>query len=65
MFRICAHIYHNQFDKIVRLSLEAHWNSFFAHFISFGKTYDLAEAADLVPLMPPIEALEQQGKIAI
>uniref|UniRef100_A0A060T9S7 ARAD1B01826p n=1 Tax=Blastobotrys adeninivorans TaxID=409370 RepID=A0A060T9S7_BLAAD len=63
MFRIFAHIYHNHFDKIVHLSLEAHWNSFFAHFISFGKTFDLADNADLVPLVHLIEALEAQGKI--
>ena len=28
MFRIFAHIYHNHFEIIVHLSLEAHWNSF-------------------------------------
>lgn len=64
MFRIFAHIYHNHFDKIVHLSLEAHWNSFFAHFISFGKTFEIADPADLVPLISLIEALEAQGKIA-
>ncbi|OLL21808.1 Maintenance of ploidy protein mob2 [Neolecta irregularis DAH-3] len=40
MFRVFAHIYHNHFDKILHLSLEAHWNSFFAHFISFGKAWN-------------------------
>ncbi|KAA8904257.1 hypothetical protein TRICI_005567 [Trichomonascus ciferrii] len=63
MFRIFAHIYHNHFDKIIHLSLEAHWNSFFAHFISFGKTFDLADPNDLVPLAQLIEAFEAQGKI--
>ena len=37
MFRVFAHIYHTHFDKIVHLSLEAHWNSFFAHFIHFAR----------------------------
>jgi len=37
MFRVFAHIYHTHFDKIVHLSLEAHWNSFFAHFVAFGR----------------------------
>lgn len=63
MFRIFAHIYHNHFDKIIHLSLEAHWNSFFAHFISFGKTFDLADPNDLAPLAQLIEAFEAQGKI--
>ncbi|CAN6622101.1 CBK1 kinase activator protein Mob2p [Trichomonascus vanleenenianus] len=63
MFRIFAHIYHNHFDKIVHLSLEAHWNSFFAHFISFGKSFDLADPNDLAPLASLIEAMEAQGKI--
>lgn len=63
MFRIFAHIYHNHFDKIVHLSLEAHWNSFFAHFISFVKEYNLIDRSELEPLLPLIENLEQQGKI--
>lgn len=63
MFRIFAHIYHNHFDKLVHLSLEAHWNSFFAHFISFGKEFNLIDSKELVPLLPLIESFEKQGKI--
>lgn len=63
MFRIFAHIYHNHFDKIVHLSLEAHWNSFFAHFISFIKEFNLIDRNELEPLLPLIENFEQQGKI--
>lgn len=37
MFRVFAHIYHTHFDKIIHLSLEAHLNSFFAHFINFAR----------------------------
>ena len=54
MFRIFAHIYHNHFDKIVHLSLEAHWNSFFAHFISLVKEYNLIDRNELEPLLPLI-----------
>lgn len=64
MFRIFAHIYHNHFDKILHLSLEAHWNSFFAHFISFGKSFNLLDRQDMSPLAPLIQLLEAQGKIA-
>ena len=63
MFRIFAFIYHNQFDKIVHLSLEAHWNSFFAHFISFIKEFNLIDRKELEPLLSLIENFEQQGKI--
>lgn len=63
MFRIFAHIYWNHFEKIVHLSLEAHWNSFFAHFISFEKEFGLIEKSELEPLLLLIENLEQQGKI--
>lgn len=63
MFRIFAHIYHNHFDKIIHLSLEAHWNSFFAHFISFVKEFNLIDRTEMEPLLPLIENFEQQGKI--
>ncbi|SCV02222.1 LAMI_0G17018g1_1 [Lachancea mirantina] len=63
MFRIFAHMYHQHFDKIIHLSLEAHWNSFFAHFISFAKEYNLVDRKDMYPLGALIESLEQQGKI--
>lgn len=63
MFRIFAHIYHNHFDKFVHLSMEAHWNSFFAHFISFGKDFDLLERREMEPLAPLISSMEAQGKI--
>ncbi|AET37736.1 Mob2p Ecym_1513 [Eremothecium cymbalariae DBVPG len=63
MFRIFAHIYHHHFDKIVHLSLEAHWNSFFAHFISFAKEFNLIDRKEMYPLELLIESLEKQGKI--
>lgn len=63
MFRIFAHLYHNHFDKIVHLSLEAHWNSFFAHFITFGKQFELADRSEMKPMEPLILAMEAQGKI--
>lgn len=63
IFRIFAHIYYNHFDKLVHLSLEAHWNSFFGHFISFCNEFSLLDRQELEPLLPLIENLEQQGKI--
>ncbi|KAI5967122.1 MOB2 [Candida theae] len=63
MFRIFAFIYYNQFDKIVHLSLEAHFNSFFAHFISFIKEFNLLDKKELEPLQPLIDEFEISGKI--
>lgn len=64
LFRIFAYLYHNQFDKIVHLSLEPHLNSLFCHFTSFGKTFDLIDRNESVPLQPLIQNFELQGKIA-
>ena len=63
MFRVFALIYHNHFEQILHLSLEAHWNSFFAHFISFVKEYELIDRLELSPLLPLVENFEAQGKI--
>lgn len=41
--RIFAHLYHAHFSQIVHLSLEGHLNSLFAHFLVFGKTYNLLD----------------------
>ncbi|CAY67855.1 CBK1 kinase activator protein MOB2 [Komagataella phaffii GS115] len=65
MFRIFAHIYHHHFEIIVHLSLEAHWNSFFAHFISFVREFSLIDSRELEPLQLLIENLEAQGKILV
>ncbi|KAL6935410.1 related to CBK1 kinase activator protein MOB2 [Hanseniaspora guilliermondii] len=63
MFRIIAHIYYHHFDKIVHLSLEAHWNSFFAHFISFINEYRIIDEREIMPLKKLINAFEAQGRI--
>lgn len=63
LFRIFAHIYHCHFDKILHLSLEAHWNSFFAHFISFGKEFELLDKHDIEPLRDLIDLMVKMGII--
>lgn len=63
MFRIIAHIYWNHFEKIVHLSLEAHWISYFSHYISFIREFDLLESKELEPLSMLIDNLEGQGRI--
>lgn len=41
MLRIFAHIYHAHFPLLLHLSCEGHVNSLFAHFVAFGKEFDL------------------------
>ena len=41
MLRIFAHIYHAHFPLLLHLSCEGHVNSLFAHFIVFGKEFQL------------------------
>lgn len=65
MFKIFAYIYYNQFDKIIHLSLEPHWNSFFAHFISFVKEFNLMDDQELMPMSALIISFEQQDHIVI
>lgn len=48
LFRIFAHIYHAHFEQILHLSIEAHFNSLFAHFLAFGKEFDLLAMKDLM-----------------
>lgn len=64
MMRIFCHVYYHHFEQIVHLCLEGHYNSLFAHFISFAKEFDLLEQKDVEPLMGLIEILEQNGNIS-
>ncbi|CCX33956.1 Mob1/phocein [Pyronema domesticum] len=61
MFRVFAHIYHTHFDKILHMSLEAHFNSLFVHFIHFSRTFNMLDQRDVEPLRALIENFEEQG----
>ncbi|EEB05236.1 protein kinase activator Mob2 [Schizosaccharomyces japonicus yFS275] len=63
LFRIFVHIYNYHYPEILHVSLEAHWNSFFAHFIAFGKEFGLLDPRDTGPLKKLIDVLEFQGNI--
>ena len=41
MLRIFAHIYYAHFEQLLHLSCEGHFNSLFAHYIAFGKEFQL------------------------
>ena len=63
LFRVFAFLYHNQFENILHLSLEAHFNSLFCHFVSFMKEFSLLRRSEMESLLPLIEYFELQGKI--
>jgi len=47
LLRVFAHIYHAHYPALLHLSSEGHFNSLFAHFLAFGKQYDLLELKDI------------------
>ncbi|TFK73634.1 hypothetical protein BDN72DRAFT_790640 [Pluteus cervinus] len=47
LLRVFAHIYHAHYTAILHLRSEPHFNSLFAHFLAFGKEYDLLDPKDL------------------
>lgn len=48
LFRIFAHLYHAHFEHVLHLSIEAHFNSLFAHFLAFGKEFELLNLGELM-----------------
>ncbi|OBZ91070.1 CBK1 kinase activator protein MOB2 [Choanephora cucurbitarum] len=63
MFRLFAHIYHEHFDKVLCLNEEPHFNSLFAHFISFAREFDLLEKQEMQPLSELINIMLKNGVI--
>ncbi|KAG6848961.1 hypothetical protein H0H93_012433 [Arthromyces matolae] len=47
LLRIFAHIYHAHFPQILHIRAEPHFNSLFAHFLAFGREYELLEVKDI------------------
>lgn len=47
LLRVFAHIYHAHYQQILHLRSEPHFNSLFAHFLAFGREYDLLEVRDI------------------
>jgi hypothetical protein len=64
MFRLFAHIYHEHYDKVLSLNEEPHFNSLFAHFISFAKEFDLLEKKELQPLSELVDTMSKNGVIS-
>lgn len=47
LLRVFAHLYHAHYPQILHLRSEPHFNSLFAHFLAFGKEYELLEVKDI------------------
>lgn len=47
LLRVFAHLYYAHYPQILHLRSEPHFNSLFAHFLAFGKEYELLEVKDI------------------
>jgi MOB kinase activator 1 len=63
LFRVFAHIYYQHYEKVLSLHEEGHFNSLFAHFISFAKEFDLLDKKEMQPLQELIDVMERNGVI--
>jgi hypothetical protein len=61
LIRVFAHIYHSHYDKVLSLCQEGHFNSLFAHFVSFGREFDLLDKKDILPLQDLIDIMDGNG----
>lgn len=47
LLRVFAHLYHAHYTAILHLRSEPHFNSLFAHFLAFGREYELLDVRDI------------------
>ncbi|KAI9321584.1 Mob1/phocein [Dichotomocladium elegans] len=64
LFRLFAHIYHHHYDKILSLNEEPHFNSLFAHFISFAREFGLLDKKETYPLQELVDIMVRNGVIS-
>ncbi|PWZ00414.1 putative MOB1 protein [Testicularia cyperi] len=57
VFRIYAHIYNHHFAQVCALSIEAHLNTSYRHFLLFITEFQLVEPRELAPLVELNEAI--------
>ncbi|CEH18355.1 probable mob1 protein [Ceraceosorus bombacis] len=57
LFRVYAHIYNHHFAQICALSIEAHLNTSYRHFLLFVTEFNLIESRELAPLQELNEAI--------
>jgi len=47
LLRVFCHLYHAHYHQILHLRSEPHFNSLLAHYLAFGREYELLEIRDL------------------
>ncbi|SAM84170.1 probable MOB1 protein [Ustilago bromivora] len=57
LFRVYAHIYNHHFAQVCALSIEAHLNTSYRHFLLFITEFELVERRELAPLVELNEAI--------
>lgn len=57
LFRVYAHIYNHHFAQVCALSIEAHLNTSYRHFLLFITEFQLVEPRELAPLVELNEAI--------
>ncbi|KAJ8245633.1 hypothetical protein GJAV_G00272830 [Gymnothorax javanicus] len=68
LFHTLAHLYWAHFRDAVCVGMHPHLNTLFAHFLAFGREFELLEPTDTSPLSDLISALErrqQEGSAVI
>jgi hypothetical protein len=63
MFKLFAHIYHCHYETVLCLTEEPHFNSLFAHFMSFAREFDLLDKKEIQPLGELIDVMLKNGVI--
>lgn len=57
LFRVYAHIYNHHFAQVCALSIEAHLNTSYRHFLLFITEFQLVEPRELAPLVELNQAI--------
>lgn len=60
LFRVYAHIYNHHFAHICALSVEAHLNTSYRHFLLFVTEFNLIDPKELAPLLELNEAILEE-----
>ncbi|CAO1619263.1 unnamed protein product [Parajaminaea phylloscopi] len=60
LFRVYAHMYNHHFAHICALSVEAHLNTSYRHFLLFITEFDIVDPKELAPLVELNEAILEE-----
>lgn len=61
LFRVYAHLYNHHFAQLCALSIEAHINTSYRHFLLFVTEFDLVDPKELAPLSELNDTILKEG----